>query len=162
VLPGPPGGQAAVPGGAREAVETPRRRRRPAGGEATQPERGDRRRREAHPRRPRPLPGPGNHQGRPPPLLRVHPRLHPPPLPHLRDRPTALVRCPEGVSGECFYQKHVGTWAPPSVRRVKIKEKTKVGEYLVADDLPALVGLVQIGILEIHTWNSTAAELERP
>src|SRR5262249_22140782 len=36
------------------------------------------------------------------------------------------------------------------------------GEYLVVDDLPALIGLVQIGILEIHTWNSTVSELERP
>ena len=39
---------------------------------------------------------------------------------------------------------------------MKIQEKTKVGEYLVVDDLPGLVALVQMGILEIHTWNSTA------
>jgi len=83
-------------------------------------------------------------------------------LPHLQDRPTALVRCPEGVAKECFYQKHVGTWAPESLRRVKIREKTKVGEYLVVDSLPALVGLVQLGILEIHTWNSVVEHLERP
>jgi bifunctional non-homologous end joining protein LigD len=83
-------------------------------------------------------------------------------LPHLEDRPTALVRCPEGVTKECFYQKHVGAWAPDSLRRVKIREKTKVGEYLVVDSLPALVGLVQLGILEIHTWNSVVEHLERP
>jgi bifunctional non-homologous end joining protein LigD len=83
-------------------------------------------------------------------------------LPHLIDRPTTLVRCPEGLSGECFYQKHTGLWAPSSLRRVKIQEKRKVGEYLVVDDLPGLVGLVQIGILEIHTWNSRAAHLEQP
>src|SRR5205823_8165908 len=81
-------------------------------------------------------------------------------LPHLKDRPTTLVRCPEGTEGECFYQKHTGYWAPDTVRRVKIKEKTKIGEYLVVDSLPALIGLVQIGILEIHTWNSLAADLE--
>jgi len=83
-------------------------------------------------------------------------------LPHLLDRPTTLVRCPEGLAGECFYQKHVGTWAPPSLRRVKIQEKRKVGDYLVVDDLPGLVGLVQIGILEIHTWNSRTEHLEQP
>jgi len=83
-------------------------------------------------------------------------------LPHLIDRTTTLVRCPEGLSGECFYQKHTGLWAPSSLRRVKIQEKRKVGEYLVVDDLPGLVGLVQIGILEIHTWNSRAAHLEQP
>jgi bifunctional non-homologous end joining protein LigD len=83
-------------------------------------------------------------------------------LPHLLDRPTTLVRCPEGLGGECFYQKHTGQWAPPSLRRVKIQEKRKVGEYLVIDDLPGLVGLVQIGILEIHTWNSRVEHLEQP
>jgi bifunctional non-homologous end joining protein LigD len=83
-------------------------------------------------------------------------------LPHLLDRPTTLVRCPEGLGGECFYQKHTGQWAPPSLRRVKIQEKRKVGEYLVVDDLPGLVGLVQIGILEIHTWNSRVEHLEQP
>lgn len=43
-----------------------------------------------------------------------------------------------------------------------IQEKTKVGEYLVVDDLPGLVALVQMGILEIHTWNSTTRDVERP
>jgi bifunctional non-homologous end joining protein LigD len=42
-------------------------------------------------------------------------------LPHLLDRPTTLVRCPEGLAGECFYQKHVGTWAPPARRRGKVQ-----------------------------------------
>jgi bifunctional non-homologous end joining protein LigD len=82
-------------------------------------------------------------------------------LPHLADRPTTLVRCPEGLSEPCFYQKHVD-YAPDVVRRVRIKEKTKSGEYVVVDTLPALIGLVQIGILEIHTWNATVARLETP
>ncbi|HJW69683.1 MAG TPA: DNA ligase D [Candidatus Binatia bacterium] len=83
-------------------------------------------------------------------------------LPHLRGRPTSLVRCPEGLSKECFYQKHVGVWAPAALRRVRIQEKKKVGEYLVVEDLPGLIGLVQIGILEIHTWNAVAERLEQP
>ena len=83
-------------------------------------------------------------------------------LPHLEDRPTALVRCPEGAHKTCFYQKHVGYWAPESLRRVKIQEKRKVGEYLVVDSLASLIGLVQIGILEIHTWNSVVKHLEQP
>jgi bifunctional non-homologous end joining protein LigD len=83
-------------------------------------------------------------------------------LPHLAGRPTTLVRCPEGLAGQCFYQKHTGYWAPKSLRRIQIQEKTKVGEYLVVDDLAGLVGLVQIGILEIHVWNSRADDLEHP
>jgi bifunctional non-homologous end joining protein LigD len=81
-------------------------------------------------------------------------------LPHVKGRPLTLVRCPEGTSKPCFYMKHTGVWAPPALRRVKIQEKTKVGEYLVVDDLAGLVSLVQMGILEVHTWNSVADRLE--
>jgi bifunctional non-homologous end joining protein LigD len=45
---------------------------------------------------------------------------------------------------------------------VKIQEKTKVGEYLVADSIEAVVSLAQMGIVEIHTWNSTMEDIERP
>jgi bifunctional non-homologous end joining protein LigD len=45
---------------------------------------------------------------------------------------------------------------------VRIQEKTKVGEYLVADSISAVVALAQMGIVEIHTWNSTADDIERP
>jgi bifunctional non-homologous end joining protein LigD len=83
-------------------------------------------------------------------------------LPHLQGRPTTLVRCPEGMGKPCFYQKHTGYWAPDTLRRVRIQEKKKVGEYLVVDDLPGLIGLAQMGILEIHTWNSTVDHLEQP
>ena len=83
-------------------------------------------------------------------------------VPHLEGRPTTLVRCPEGMGKPCFYQKHIGYWAPDSLRRVRIQEKKKVGQYLVVDDLPGLIGLAQMGILEIHTWNSTVEHLEQP
>jgi len=83
-------------------------------------------------------------------------------LPHIVGRPLTLVRCPEGLAKECFYMKHSGVWAPPALRRVKIREKTKVGEYLVVDDLAGIISLVQMGILEIHTWNSLATRVEEP
>ena len=83
-------------------------------------------------------------------------------LPHVAGRPLTLVRCPEGVDRDCFYMKHSGVWAPPALRRVKIKEKTKTGEYLVADDLAGVISLVQMGILEVHTWNSLADAVEEP
>ena len=58
--------------------------------------------------------------------------------------------------------KHSKVWAPAPLRRVSIQEKTKRGEYLVADSLPAVIGLVQMGVLEIHTWNSVIDDVERP
>jgi bifunctional non-homologous end joining protein LigD len=82
-------------------------------------------------------------------------------LPHLRDRPLTLVRCPQGI-GSCFYMKHAKVSAPTGTRRVLIPEKTKVGEYLVVDTAAGLVALAQMGVLEIHTWNSLTATLEQP
>ncbi|HET7753830.1 MAG TPA: DNA ligase D [Anaeromyxobacteraceae bacterium] len=83
-------------------------------------------------------------------------------LPHLRDRPLTLVHCPDGIGGECRYMKHSKVWARGPVRRISIREKTKVGEYLVIDDEPALLSMAQMNILELHTWNSRAEHLEEP
>ena len=83
-------------------------------------------------------------------------------VPHVAGRPLTLVRCPEGVAGKCFYMKHSKVWAPEPLRRIDVREKTKTGEYLVADDLAGIVALVQMGVLEIHTWNTREGNLERP
>lgn len=84
-------------------------------------------------------------------------------LPHLAGRPLTLVRCPEGIGGECFYAKHAGrVTVSPALRRVSIREKTKTDEYLIADSKEALLGLVQMGVLEIHTWNAVYERLETP
>ena len=83
-------------------------------------------------------------------------------VPHVRRRPLTLVHCPAGVGGTCAYMKHAKAWGPSALRRVRIQEKTKVGEYLVADTVSAVVALAQMGIVEIHTWNSTDDDIERP
>ena len=83
-------------------------------------------------------------------------------VPHVAGRPLTLVRCPEGIAGECFYMKHSKVWAPPALRRVRIREKTKIGEYLIADDAAGIVALAQMYVLEIHTWNSRIDDVERP
>ena len=58
--------------------------------------------------------------------------------------------------------KHSKVWAPASVRSVRIAEKTKLGEYLVVDGREALLALIQMDVLELHTWNSTVERLEEP
>jgi bifunctional non-homologous end joining protein LigD len=81
-------------------------------------------------------------------------------LPLLEGRPLTLVRCPDGISGETFYQKHPGFWTPPQVRRLAVPGESE--EYLYVDSVPGLVALAQAGILEIHPWNSRVARLEEP
>jgi bifunctional non-homologous end joining protein LigD len=90
-------------------------------------------------------------------------------LPDLNDRPLTLVHCPKGVPAggvrkgtDCVFMKHAKLWGPSALRRVRIQEKTKVGEYLIADSRAALIALAQMNILEIHTWNSRFRQVERP
>jgi bifunctional non-homologous end joining protein LigD len=83
-------------------------------------------------------------------------------LPHLRGRPLTLFHCPKGLSGGCHFMKHSKVWALEAVRRVRIQEKTKLGEYLVVDTPEALLSIVQMDVLELHTWNSTVDRLEEP
>lgn len=83
-------------------------------------------------------------------------------LPHLADRPTTLLRCPEGVGAKCFFQRHARPGTGTALRRVRITMEAGGGDFLIADSLPALIELVQMGVLEIHTWNAVARQLERP
>jgi bifunctional non-homologous end joining protein LigD len=83
-------------------------------------------------------------------------------LPHILHRPLVLVRCPEGHTKACFYQKHPGPGTPAMLRQIPIREKTKIEKYIVVDDMAGLVSLAQVGALEIHAWGSREDMLERP
>jgi bifunctional non-homologous end joining protein LigD len=95
-------------------------------------------------------------------LARYYERVGDRILPHVIDRPLTLVHCPDGLNSPCNYLRHSKLWGPKTLRRVKIKEKTKVGDYMVADDVEGVISLAQMGVVEIHTWNSTTKDIERP
>ena len=83
-------------------------------------------------------------------------------LPHVAERPLSLVRCPQGASKACFYQKHGGDMMPPAVGSVTIKEKSGTDDYVMIDDLAGLISLVQMGVMEFHPWGSKSDDVERP
>lgn len=83
-------------------------------------------------------------------------------LPHVRGRPLTVVRCPDGVGPSCVYLRHDQAWAPRPIRVVRIRERAKVGEYFVIDDLASVLALVLMDIVEIHTWNTRDDDVERP
>jgi bifunctional non-homologous end joining protein LigD len=95
-------------------------------------------------------------------LARYHDAVAEAEVPHLRGRPLTLVRCPEAIGDGCSFMKHSKLWAPPALRRVRIQEKTKLGEYLIADTPEAVVALVQMDVIEIHAWNTRDDDVERP
>ena len=96
-------------------------------------------------------------------------------FPHVQDRPLTLVHCPDGLpphdaksasrgprQAPCNYMRHRRVWGPNVLKRVSIKEKTKTGEYLAVVNLEGIIALAQMGIIEVHTWNSTIDDVERP
>jgi bifunctional non-homologous end joining protein LigD len=84
-------------------------------------------------------------------------------LPHVQDRPLTLVRCPEGIAGDCFYQKHGDQHFHASIGRVPIAENDGAEKvYTYVDSAAGLVGMVQMGVLELHTSNGKRQNFERP
>ena len=84
-------------------------------------------------------------------------------LPHVGNRPLTLVRFPEGRTKPGFFQKKIYPGAPKSVETVMItEEQGTTVPYMKVRDMPGLVGLAQLGTLEIHTWGCHADKVERP
>jgi bifunctional non-homologous end joining protein LigD len=79
-------------------------------------------------------------------------------LPGLARRPLAIVRCPEGIGGQHFFQKH-GHSALPSVVR---QGETDGQPYLVIDDVDGLIAMAQISAIELHAWGAGEADPLRP
>jgi bifunctional non-homologous end joining protein LigD len=78
--------------------------------------------------------------------------------PHLIGRPLALLRCPEGTKGECFFQKHVS--AGLAAKNLHIVIDSNGRQVVAVDDLAGVVSLVQAGVLEIHVRGSMIDRLD--
>ncbi len=85
-------------------------------------------------------------------------------LPHVEGRPLSLVRCPEGSGAPCFYQRHAGGGLPEGVVGVPVKSKTsgKTERYIAVESAKGLIGLAQMGVLEVHPWGARSDALETP
>ncbi|SEJ78380.1 DNA ligase D [Pseudomonas sp. NFR16] len=83
-------------------------------------------------------------------------------LPHLDHRPVALLRCPEGVEGEQFFQKHSERLAIPNIKQLDPKLDPGHARLMEIDSVQALVGAAQMGTIELHTWGSTYDQIELP
>lgn len=81
-------------------------------------------------------------------------------LPHLKDRPVALVRAPDGIAGELFFQKNAERLAIPGISTL---DKDVTGQpVMMINSAEALIGAVQMSTVELHTWNATQTDLDKP
>lgn len=83
-------------------------------------------------------------------------------LPHLRHRPVALLRAPEGVDGEQFFQKHSERLAIPLITQLDQALDPGHARLMEIHNLAALIGAVQMGAIELHTWGATVDKIDTP
>ena len=83
-------------------------------------------------------------------------------LPHVVRRPLSLLRCPDGVTGQRFFQKHRMPGTPAAIKSIPVPMKDGIEDYVMIEDVAGLVALVQMSVLEIHPWGSTIDALEKP
>lgn len=89
---------------------------------------------------------------------KIAPRI----LPYIVNRPLMILRCPQGASEKCFFQKHYHETVPEGVSVIEIPEKEKVEPYLYIKDVKGLLALSQLAVIEIHPWGSTIKNIEKP
>jgi bifunctional non-homologous end joining protein LigD len=91
-------------------------------------------------------------------LLRYFAQVSPFILPHLADRPLTLIRMPDGITGQRFFQKHWEQERPPFAQTITVfsSHKDENHEYLLCNNVPTLLWLAQSGALEFHVWHSRA------
>ncbi|KAK42854.1 ATP-dependent DNA ligase [Caballeronia jiangsuensis] len=83
-------------------------------------------------------------------------------LPYLKDRPVSLVRAPEGIQGELFFQKHEERSKIPGITRLPVEMHPGHPPLLVVDHHEALIGLAQMNMVELHSWNAVQPNLDHP
>lgn len=79
-------------------------------------------------------------------------------LPGIAGRPLAIVRCPEGIDGEHFFQKHGNSSMPAGIREGTAEK----APYLAIDDVQGLVAMAQMSAIELHVWGASETDPLHP
>ncbi len=86
-------------------------------------------------------------------------------LPHLKGRPVSLVRGPQGVAGQLFFQKHgekIGIPGIPGITELDASLWPGHASLLEVANAQALASAAQLNVIEFHTWNSTKKAIDQP
>ncbi len=83
-------------------------------------------------------------------------------MPHLAKRPLSIVRAPDGVSGESFFQRHCGRLKMPHMSVLDKSLDPEHARLIQADSVTAVVEAAQMGTIEFHTWNARSDRIDRP
>lgn len=76
-------------------------------------------------------------------------------LPYVKERPLSVMRCPDGITSDCFFQKHLKHKLPKDIERISINQNGKIVNSFIINSMAGLINLVQLGVLEFHTWGES-------
>ena len=82
-------------------------------------------------------------------------------LPHLARRPVSILRAPDGIGGQTFFQRHAMKGMSSLIRQVDLTDDTRQ-PYIYVEDLGGVVALVQMNVVEFHPWGATVDALDTP
>ena len=94
-------------------------------------------------------------------LIEYYHRIVPTLIKHVKGRPLSLVRFPDGVDGESFFQKNRPEWAPSWLDHVALGDQDKV-DYVIANEEATLVWLANLACIECHQMHSRQPHLDKP
>lgn len=83
-------------------------------------------------------------------------------LPHLKQRPVSLLRAPDGVAGQFFFQKHAEKKSFPNIQILDRALYPSHDPLLAIGTSLALLSAAQMNVIEFHTWNATTRAMDRP
>src|SRR5690349_10818616 len=93
-------------------------------------------------------------------LIEYYFKIAPTILNHVKGRPLSLVRYPDGIEGESFFQKNRPDWAPDWLEHIALGEEKK--DYPIATEEASLVWLANLACIELHQMHSRAPHFTRP
>ncbi len=95
-------------------------------------------------------------------LIQYYLSIAPTILPHIRGRPLSLVRFPDGIHGETFFQKNLPDWVPDWLESVEIGDAKKTINYVIATEDASLVWLANMACIELHQMHCRAKHRDHP
>lgn len=95
-------------------------------------------------------------------IIQYYLKIAPTVLTHVKGRALSLVRFPDGVTGERFFQKNLPDWTPGWLEQAALGAEEKKINYVVASEEASLVWLANLACLELHQYHSRKPHFDKP